>query len=79
MSEPFTLTDESTNNADNPNALESTGNDLLEVLDLEEDLSDANDWSIMVRPGLRQFSDWMYGNEEKEEHAAQRRNGKDDR
>ena len=78
MSEPFTLTDEPLNNADNLNALQLTDKGLLEVLDLEKDLSKASDWSIMVRPGSRQFSDWMYENEEeKEEHAVQRRNEQD--
>lgn len=80
MSEPFTFTDEPLNDVDKLNALKLTDNYLFEGLDLEEDLSEASDWSIMVRPGSRQFSDRMYENEEeKEEHAAQRRNGQNGR
>ncbi|KAF2255056.1 hypothetical protein BU26DRAFT_500691 [Trematosphaeria pertusa] len=50
----------------NPNALEFTDDDLLDLSDLDSDADSQKNWSVVCAPGSKQMSEWE-GEEEGEE------------
>lgn len=64
----FNLKDKPINKDTDPNSLSFTANDVVKFSDLEEDW--VSNYSIMVAPGSKQFSEWMYETETENEDDA---------